>query len=154
MFREDMIARGKPEYPSINVDPAHLKILMDTMEKVTDDPRGTAHAARIKRPDMSMAGKTGTAQVRRISLRERESGVRKNEELPWRFRDHALFVGYAPIENPRYAISVVVEHGGGGSSVAAPIARDVMIETLERDPARLAPGADVAGLGGPERQGT
>lgn len=101
-----------------------------------------------------MAGKTGTAQVRRISLRERESGVRKNEELPWRFRDHALFVGYAPIENPRYAISVVVEHGGGGSSVAAPIARDVMIETLERDPARLAPGADVAGLGGPERQGT
>ena len=154
MFREDMIARGKPEYPSINVDPAHLKILMDAMEKVTDDPRGTAHAARIKRPDMSMAGKTGTAQVRRISLRERESGVRKNEELPWRFRDHALFVGYAPIENPRYAISVVVEHGGGGSSVAAPIARDVMIETLERDPARLAPGADVAGLGGPERQGT
>jgi penicillin-binding protein 2 len=154
MFREDMIARGKPEYPSINVDPAHLKILMDTMEKVTDDPRGTAYAARIKRPDMSMAGKTGTAQVRRISLRERESGVRKNEELPWRFRDHALFVGYAPIENPRYAISVVVEHGGGGASVAAPIARDVMIETLERDPARLAPGADVAGLGGPERQGT
>lgn len=154
MFREDMIARGKPEYPSINVDPAHLKILMDTMEKVTDDPRGTAYAARIKRPDMSMAGKTGTAQVRRISLRERESGVRKNEELPWRFRDHALFVGYAPIENPRYAIAVVVEHGGGGSSVAAPIARDVMIETLERDPARLAPGADVAGLGGPGRQGT
>lgn len=154
MFREDMTARGKPEYPSINVDPAHLKVLMDTMEKVTGDPRGTAYAARIKRPDMSMAGKTGTAQVRRISLRERESGVRKNEELPWRFRDHALFVGYAPIENPRYAIAVVVEHGGGGSSVAAPIARDVMIETLERDPARLAPGADVAGLGGPGRQGT
>lgn len=154
MFREDMIARGKQDQPSIGVNPDHLKILMDMMAKVMEDPRGTAYAARIKRPDMSMAGKTGTAQVRRISMRERESGVRKNNELPWRFRDHALFVGYAPVENPRYAISVVVEHGGGGSSVAAPIARDVMTETLERDPARLAPGADVAGLGGPERQGT
>lgn len=154
MFREELIARGKQEHPSVGVNPQHLKILMDTMAKVTEDPRGTAYAARIKRPDMSMAGKTGTAQVRRISMREREAGVRKNEELPWRFRDHALFVGYGPIVNPRYAIAVVVEHGGGGSSVAAPIARDVMIETLERDPARLAPGADVAGLGGPEPQGT
>lgn len=152
--RGALVSRVDAEQSSIGVDPKHLKTLMDTMTKVTEDPRGTAYAARIKRPGMSMAGKTGTAQVRRISMRERDSGVRKNDELPWRFRDHALFVGYGPIENPRYAISVVVEHGGGGSSVAAPIARDVMTETLERDPARLAPGADVAGLGGPERQGT
>src|SRR3546814_9985970 len=96
-----------------------------------------------------MGGKTGTAQVRRITKREREQDVLDNEDLPWRYRDHALFVGFAPVEAPRYAISVVVAHGGGGSSVAAPIARDVMIETLERDPARLAPGADVAGLAPP-----
>ena len=152
--RGELASRGKPEQPSIGVNPKHLKILMDTMTKVTENPRGTAYAARITRPGMSMAGKTGTAQVRRISQRERNSGVLKNKDLPWKYRDHALFVGYGPIENPRYAISVVVEHGGGGSSVAAPIARDVMIETLERDPARLAPGADVAGLGGPDKQGT
>jgi penicillin-binding protein 2 len=93
-----------------------------------------------------MAGKTGTAQVRRISRRERETGVLKNEELPWRYRDHALFVAFAPVDKPRYSIAVVVEHGGGGSAVAAPIARDVMLRTLDRDPVGQAPGADVADL--------
>ena len=79
-----------------------------------------------------MGGKTGTVQVRRITKAEREKGVIKNEDLPWRQRDHALFVGYAPVENPRYAIAVVVEHGGGGSKVAAPIARDIMKEAYRR----------------------
>ena len=72
-----------------------------------------------------MAGKTGTVQVVRISESEREDGVVKNEDRPWKKRDHALFVGYAPSTKPKYAISVVVEHGGSGSSVAAPIGRDV-----------------------------
>ena len=88
-----------------------------------------------------MAGKTGTAQVRRISKSERLTGVRKNEEKPWEERDHALFVAYAPIDNPAYAISVVVEHGGGGSSVAAPIARDVMAQVLQADPSNALPPA-------------
>ncbi|MEC8463599.1 MAG: penicillin-binding transpeptidase domain-containing protein, partial [Pseudomonadota bacterium] len=72
---------------------------------------------------LEMAGKTGTVQVRRISKAERETRVLKNHELAWQERDHALFVGYAPSNNPRYAVTVVVEHGGDASKVAAPIAR-------------------------------
>ena len=154
----DVVTRGKlatrvpAETETIDVSPQNLKLMMDAMELVTSAPTGTAYAARIKTPGMSMGGKTGTAQVRRITMRERDGGVIKNKDLPWRYRDHALFVGYGPVEAPRYAIAVVVEHGGGGSSVAAPIARDVMTETLKRDPARLAPGANVAGLRAPGSQ--
>lgn len=156
----DVVTRGEltnrtvKDLAPIGVNPRHLKLVMDAMRMVTEDPSGTAFEARILKPGMSMAGKTGTAQVRRISQRERDVGVIKNKDLKWKLRDHALFVGYGPIEKPRYAISVVVEHGGGGSSVAAPIARDVMIATLDRDPARLAPGADVAGLRGPKPLGS
>ena len=73
-----------------------------------------------------MGGKTGTVQVRRITRAEREQGIIKNKDLPWKDRDHALFVGFAPVDNPRYAVSVVVEHGGSGSKSAAPIARDIL----------------------------
>ena len=90
-----------------------------------------------------MAGKTGTVQVRRISTKERESveGIIKNEDRPWNWRDHALYVGYAPMKNPRYAISVLVEHGGSGSSKAGPIARDIMEATLTQDPTRYIPNS-------------
>ena len=81
---------------------------------------------------MGMAGKTGNVQRRRVSKAERETGVRKNKELPWKDRDHAIFVGYAPTESPRYAVAVVVEHGGSGSKVAAPIARDILLATYRR----------------------
>jgi penicillin-binding protein 2 len=83
---------------------------------------------------MAMGGKTGTAQVKRITKQERAMGI-KNETLEWRFRHHALFVGYAPAHDPRYVCSVVVEHGGGGSSAAAPIARDLLRLTQQRNPA-------------------
>jgi penicillin-binding protein 2 len=86
-----------------------------------------------------MAGKTGSAQVRRITMAERATGVRKNEALPWKQRDHALFVAFAPVHEPRYACAVVIEHGGGGGQYAGPIARDIMIETQRRDPARRNP---------------
>jgi penicillin-binding protein 2 len=156
----DVVTRGELAHRTvkalapIGVNPRHLELVMDAMRMVTEDPSGTAFAARILQPGMSMGGKTGTAQVRRISQRERDTGVIKNKDLLWKFRDHALFVGYGPIKKPRYAISVVVEHGGGGSSVAAPIARDVMMATLDRDPVGFAPGADVAGLRGPNPQGS
>ena len=66
----------------------------------------------------------------------RLTGVKKNEQLPWPQRDHALFVGFAPVATPRYAVAVVVEHGGGGSAIAGPIARDILLETQTRDPSR------------------
>ena len=138
--------RPAKEPPDIGVSSRHLALIRSAMDKVVNGARGTARGSQLEFPDAAMAGKTGTAQVRRISRRERELGVLKNADLPWRYRDHALFVAFAPVDKPRYAISVVVEHGGGGSSVAAPIARDVMTRTLERDPARQAPGADVADL--------
>ena len=91
---------------------------------------GTAGRSRIADPAMVMAGKTGTSQVRIITAAERAAGVTRNDQLPWNRRDHALFVAYAPYDNPRYAIAQIVEHGGGGSAVAAPIARDILLRAL------------------------
>lgn len=123
-----------PEAKPLNVSREALQIVLDGMDAVTNSARGTARRARIKEEGLEMAGKTGTSQVRRISKYERETRVLKNKERPWKDRDHALFVAYAPVEKPRYAIAVIVEHGGGGSAVAAPIARDILLETLKRDP--------------------
>ena len=89
--------------------------------------RSFREAARLD-PKMAMAGKTGTSQVRRIGAAERATGVIKNENLEWAQRDHALFISYAPADAPRFACAVIVEHGGGGSAVAAPIAKDVLVE--------------------------
>lgn len=130
-----VVALAPSQAPSLGISEQHLKVVLEGMNRVSNDPRGTAYRARIDTPGMELAGKTGTAQVRRITMAERLGGVKKNEDLPWRQRDHALFVAFAPVAAPRFAISVVVEHGGGGSAVAAPIARDILIEaqTLWRD---------------------
>ena len=116
------------DFPKIDISARSRQILMHALDEAMNHPRGTAYNSRIMDPGRAAGGKTGTAQVRRITMLERESGVKKNEERPWRERDHALFVGYAPVDQPRYAVSVVVEHGGGGSKTAAPIARDVLKE--------------------------
>lgn len=121
--------RDPLEAPSLGIAPDHLTQVRRGMERVVNNPHGTAFRLRLENSRFQMAGKTGTVQVRRITKVEREAGIVKNEDLPWKFRDHALFVGYAPYDNPRYAVSVVVEHGGSGSSTAAPIARDVLRET-------------------------
>ena len=118
------------EAPSLDIPAEVIAAVRHGMDEVVNGARGTAKSSRIVEPTMAMAGKTGTAQVRNISKAERESGVRSNDQLPWEHRDHALFVAYAPYDNPRYAISVVVEHGGGGSAVAAPIARDILLRAL------------------------
>jgi penicillin-binding protein 2 len=123
------------DFPVMRIAPESLQVVRDGMNAVTNVPGGTAYSARIKEKGWEMAGKTGTSQVRRISKHERETRVLKNEERPWKERDHALFVAFAPVEAPRYACSIVVEHGGGGSAVAAPIARDILREALRRDPA-------------------
>mgnify|MGYP001466974974 FL=1 len=120
-----MINNDKKNFEKLNINKEHLKFIKKAMEKVVVGKNGTAKNYKIGSKKIEMAGKTGTVQVVRISKAEREKGLIKNEDRPWKKRDHALFVGYAPISNPKYAISVVVEHGGSGSSVAAPIARDV-----------------------------
>ncbi len=114
----------------LGLRPANLALIRAGMIAVVNEQGGTARGARIYDPETGLAGKTGTSQVRRITMAERARGVTRNADLPWNRRDHALFVAYAPIAAPRIAIATVVEHGGGGSSVAAPIARDVMLRAL------------------------
>ncbi|MEX2453220.1 MAG: penicillin-binding protein 2 [Rhodospirillaceae bacterium] len=123
---------GRPRFAALGISRQALDIVREGMNRVTNTRGGTAYAARISVEGMEMSGKTGTSQVRRISKAERDSRVLKNEERPWRERDHALFVGYAPVHRPRFAAAVIVEHGGGGSTVAAPIARDLLLETQKR----------------------
>ena len=125
-----------PEAPDIGISKAGLELVKGGMNAVSNVPGGTAYRSRIKEKGMELAGKTGTAQVRRITKAERAKGVLKNRELEWKQRDHALFVAFAPVHNPQYAISLIIEHGGSGSGVAAPIARDIMKRVLERDPAK------------------
>ncbi|HUF87525.1 MAG TPA: penicillin-binding protein 2 [Thermohalobaculum sp.] len=110
--------------------PADLELVQGGMFDVVNGGRGTARRSRIADEAALMAGKTGTSQVRNITPAERAAGIIRNEDLPWERRDHALFVCYAPHETPKYAVSVIVEHGGGGSAAAAPIARDVMLRAL------------------------
>jgi penicillin-binding protein 2 len=118
------------EAPSLGIGGSSLRAIRAGMFAVVNSERGTAKSARIDAPSMVMAGKTGTSQVRNISASERAGGVVANADLPWKRRDHALFVAFAPYEAPKYAVSVVVEHGGGGSAVAAPIARDMLLRAM------------------------
>ncbi|MFT5743583.1 MAG: penicillin-binding protein 2 [Paracoccaceae bacterium] len=114
----------------LGVNENYLRRVRQAMYAVSNHNRGTAFRTRIVEDDLRMAGKTGTSQVRRITTAERAAGVTRNEDLPWERRDHALFVSFAPFDNPKYAVAVVVEHGGGGSVAAAPIARDIMLQAL------------------------
>lgn len=142
LVQERRIAeRPQSSFPPIGVPQANLAVMLRGMRAVINDPRGTAFRQRIVDQNWTFGGKTGTSQVRRITEEERRVGLRKPEQVPWRERDHALFVGYAPLESPRYAVSVIVEHGGGGSSVAAPIAREILSEAmrLERERERTRP---------------
>ena len=125
---------------SLGIPAQHLDIVTRGMYGAVNIPGGTAFGSRLQlggdMRDWAMAGKTGTTQVHRVTRAEREAGVRGGEQLPWRLRDHALFVSFAPVHAPRYAVSVVVEHGMHGSSGAAPPARQVMEALLKHDPSR------------------
>ncbi len=119
-----------PEWEDLGLDPAHLQLVREGMIDVVNSRKGTAYGSRILNEEMRMAGKTGTSQIRSITEAERKNGIISNEDLPWDRRDHALFVCYAPHDVPKIACSVVVEHGGGGSLAAAPIARDIVLQAL------------------------
>ncbi len=118
----------------IGVSQANLDHIRTGMEMVVNHPRGTARRHALTLEGVQMAGKTGTSQVRRITRAERAAGLHKRKDRPWEHRHHALFVCYAPTIEPRYAVSVIVEHGQSGSTAAAPIARDIMTKVLELDP--------------------
>ena len=116
--------------PPLGMETSQLDSVRSGMANVVNSQRGTAYASRIDNAGLAMAGKSGTSQVRNISAAERETGVVANADLPWKQRDHGLFVAFAPVDAPRYAVAVVVEHGSGGSSAAAPIARDALLRVL------------------------
>ncbi len=115
---------------SLGLNENMLRRCRQSLDAVVNDKRGTGARAKIMTAGYEMAGKTGTSQVRRITAEERARGVISNDDLPWERRDHGLFVCYAPVENPRFAVAVIVEHGGGGSTAAAPIARDIILQAL------------------------
>jgi penicillin-binding protein 2 len=113
---------------------AELHAVRQGMFAVVNEPHGTAPLAKLPLSGVQMAGKTGSAQVRNVSREAREHGY-KSDNLPWEFRPNALFIAFAPYDAPRYAVAVVIEHGNAGADVAAPIARDIMVDALTRDPA-------------------
>ncbi len=133
-------------WPELGMPDDHLQALRSGMYAVVNEAYGTAPLARLPLVGVQMAGKTGSAQVRRVSRYLRESGHFNSAKLPWEFRPHALFICFAPYDAPRYAAAVVVEHGNAAAEVAAPLARDIMMDTLTRDPAnrKEAPGQRVA----------
>ncbi|MEL7486156.1 MAG: penicillin-binding transpeptidase domain-containing protein, partial [Pseudomonadota bacterium] len=132
-----------PDAPEIDVDPRFLEAPRAGMNAVVNE-WGTAARSRIDDPDWQLAGKTGTSQLYRITNEERARGLSKPEDLPWTRRDHASFICFMPYENPRYACSVLVEHGIGGSRAAGPKARDIMKAVAAKDPSSL-PAIDPRG---------
>lgn len=120
-----------PERAQVALNPDHLRFVLDSLAKTSNDPGGTAYGSRIRNPDHLMGGKTSTAQVRRITMKERGEGVRQSADLPWHLRDTSQFVGFAPIQNPQYAVVVIGEHEGWGSGFAAYKARDILTKTQE-----------------------
>ena len=114
----------------------NVKFVLDAQFGATNEPMGTSYGSRHVKPEYIFAGKTGTSQIRSITAEERELKI-KQKDLPYKRRDHALFTAFAPYKNPRYALSIVIEHGGTGSSAAAPIAKKIIKKILDRHHLRI-----------------
>ncbi len=123
--------KSRKKVRNMRLSKKHIEWVKEGMCAVVNRSGGTAFASRFNFDGQEMCGKTGTTQVRRITMKERQSGIVKQDDLPWKYRNHALFVGYAPHNKPKYAVSVLVEHGGGGSSAAAPIGAKLLYEALK-----------------------
>jgi len=113
----------------------NIKFVLDAQFGATNEPMGTSYRSRHVKSEYIFAGKTGTSQIRSITAAERELKI-KQKDLPYKRRDHALFTAFAPYKNRRYAFSVVIEHGGTGSSAAAPIAKKIIKKVLDRQQLR------------------
>ena len=112
----------------------HQKIIIEALNSVVQEPRGTAYKLTSTNPEfVKIGGKTGTSQVVRIKESEREDDIYKSKEIEERFKDHSVFVGYAPYDNPKYVASVIIENGGSGSAVAAPIAHKILNFTYKNN---------------------
>ena len=114
----------------------NINFIKDSMFAATNEPGGTSYASRLTKKGFVFAGKTGSSQIKRFTEAQREAEV-KQEDIVYQDRDHALFVAFAPYNDPRYAISVIVEHGGSGSKAAAPVAKKVIKKILERHNLRM-----------------
>lgn len=121
----------KSAIKKINISTEYINAVKQGMYDVVNVPGGTAYRSHFNINGQEMAGKTGSTQVRRITMKERQTRILRQDELPWKYRDHALFIAFAPYDNPRYGVAVLVEHGGGGSSVAAPIAGKILQEAIK-----------------------
>ena len=142
LLKNEKVHKARP----LEIDPEHLEFVRRAMGGVVE--RGTAAGSKLPLDNVKMAGKTGTAQVRRITMAERAGGVRSNESLAWRMRDHSLFMAFAPVENPRYAAAAIMEHGGFGAQVAAPLVRDTLLYLFDRQKALTALNIYEQSIGG------
>jgi len=129
--KEFLKSLKKNGHDKLFLDPENIRLVKEAMFASTNEVRGTSYSSRIDDPKYQFAGKTGTSQVKRISKKDRELDL-KTFEIPYNERDHALYVAFGPYKNPRYALSIVVEHGGSGSSTAAPIAKELFKLIIDR----------------------
>src|SRR5215469_13428607 len=129
----------RPEAVKLDFTDEALARVRNGMNRVMNEGGGTAYSWRIPNPGFEMAGKTGTAQVRAYTNEEHARGITKNSALDWKLRDHALFIGYAPVHDPKYAIVSIIEHGAVVSHPHVAMARDVLLFCQQRDPSKLPP---------------
>jgi penicillin-binding protein 2 len=125
----------KDKFKQLYRNQENVKFVLDAQFGATNEPMGTSYRSRHVKSEYIFGGKTGTSQIRTITEEERELKL-KQKDLPYKRRDHALFTAFAPYKNPRYAFSIVIEHGGTGSAVAAPIAKKVIKKVLDRQQLR------------------
>ena len=136
-WRDEFVSRAKnlnltnSTLPKLYDNKENIKFVLDALYGATNEPMGTSYRSRLTKPEYIYAGKTGTSQVRTITPKERELKL-KTKDIDYEKRDHSLFVAFAPYKKPRYGISVVIEHGGAGSAVAAPIAKKIIKKVLDR----------------------
>jgi penicillin-binding protein 2 len=128
---EDLFKETDRKYNKLYRNPENIKFVLEAMFGSTNEAGGTSFASRIDDPKYQFAGKTGTAQVKRITEKERELEL-KTSQIPYEQRDHALYIAYGPYKDPRYALSIIIEHGGSGSSTAAPIAKKLFKLVIDR----------------------
>jgi penicillin-binding protein 2 len=128
---EDLFNKGEKEYTKLFRNQENIKFVLEAMYASTNEIRGTSYRSRIDDPKYQFAGKTGTAQVKKITKIQRELDL-DTSQIPYEERDHAWFVAFGPYKDPRYSLSVFVEHGGSGSSAAAPLAKKLMKKIIDR----------------------